>query len=130
MAAEGFGKDIQTSSSKVSQLRKALAIAGVEDADLIMMNILQIFNETDLIPDAGKFYTFVYQAKTPKLEYDEHPLVAVTEIFRWGFKGYNYHWRQIRQYTWAEVVGSLHIVRENEVRYLSSLPYGEKRINN
>jgi hypothetical protein len=128
--AEGFGKDIQTSSSKVSQLRKALAIEGVEDADLIMMNILQIFNETDLIPDAGKFYTFVYQAKTPKLEYDEHPLVAVTEIFRWGFKGYNYHWRQIRQYTWAEVVGSLHIVRENEVRYLSSLPYGKKRINN
>ena len=128
--AEGFGKDIQTSSSKVSQLRKALAIEGAEDADLIMMNILQIFNETDLVPDSGKFYTFVYQAKTPRLEYDEHPLVAVTEVFRWGFKGYNYHWRQMRQYTWAEVVGSLHIVRENEVRYLSSLPYGKKRINN
>ena len=128
--AEGFGKDIQTSSSKVSQLRKALAIEGAEDADLIMMNILQIFNETDLVPDAGKFYTFVYQAKTPKLEYDEHPLVAVTEVFRWGFKGYNYHWRQVRQYTWAEIVGSLHVVRENEVRYLSSLPYGKKRINN
>tara|TARA_R100001463_G_scaffold102982_3_gene157304 strand:+ start:386 stop:775 length:390 start_codon:yes stop_codon:yes gene_type:complete len=128
--AEGFGKDVQTSSSKVSRLRKALAIEGAEDADLIMMNILQIFNETDLIPDAGKFYTFVYQAKTPKIEYDEHPLVAVTEVFRWGFRGYNYHWRRMRQYTWAEVVGSLHIVRENEVRYLSSLPYGKKRINN
>ena len=128
--AEGFGKDIQTSSSKVSQLRKALAIEGAEDADLIMMNILQIFNETDLIPDSGKFYTFVYQAKTPKLEYDEHPLVAVTEVFRWGFRGYNYHWRRMRQYTWAEIVGSLHVVRENEVRYLSSLPYGKKRINN
>jgi len=128
--AEGFGKDIQTSSSKVSQLRKALAIEGAEDADLIMMNILQIFNETDLVPDAGKFYTFVYQAKTPRLEYDEHPLVAVTEVFRWGFKGYNYHWRRMRQYTWAEIVGSLHVVRENEVRYLSSLPYGKKRINN
>ena len=128
--AEGFGKDVQTSSSKVSRLRKALAIEGAEDADLIMMNILQIFNETDLIPDAGKFYTFVYQAKKPKIEYDEHPLVAVTEVFRWGFRGYNYHWRRMRQYTWAEVVGSLHIVRENEVRYLSSLPYGKKRINN
>ena len=128
--AEGFGKDIQTSSTKVSQLRKALAVEGAEDADLIMMNILQIFNETDLVPDAGKFYTFIYQAKTPRLEYDEHPLVAVTEVFRWGFKGYNYHWRRMRQYTWAEVVGSLHIVRENEVRYLSSLPYGKKRINN
>ena len=128
--AEGFGKDIQTSSSKVSQLRKALTVEGAEDADLIMMNILQIFNETDLIPDSGKFYTFVYQAKTPELEYDEHPLVAVTEVFRWGFKGYNYHWRQVRQYTWAEIVGSLHVVRENEVRYLSSLPYGKKRINN
>jgi len=128
--AEGFGKDIQTSSSKVSQLRKALAIEGAEDADLIMMNILQIFNETDLVPDSGKFYTFVYQAKTPRLEYDEHPLVAVTEVFRWGFKGYNYHWRRMRQYTWAEIVGSLHVVRENEVRYLSSLPYGKKRINN
>ena len=124
--AEGFGKDIQTSSSKVSQLRKALAIEGAEDADLIMMNILQIFNETDLVPDAGKFYTFVYQAKTPRLEYDEHPLVAVTEVFRWGFRGYNYHWRRMRQYTWAEIVGPSHVVRENEVRYLSSLPYGKK----
>ena len=128
--AKGFGKDIQASSSKVSRLREALAVEGAEDADLIMMNILQIFNETDLVPDVGKFYTFVYQAKTPKLEYDEHPLVAVTEVLRWGFKGYNYHWRQVRQYTWDEIVGSLHIVRQNEVKYLSSLPYGKKRINN
>ena len=114
----------------MSQLKKTLAIEGAEDADLIMMNILQIFNETDLVPDAGKFYTFVYQAKTPRLEYDEHPLVAVTEVFRWGFTGYNYHWRRMRQYTWAEIVGSLHVVKENEVRYLSSLPYGKKTINN
>ena len=128
--AEGFGKNIKISSSKVSQLRKALAIEGAEDADLIMMNILQIFNETDLIPDAGKFYTFVYQAKTPKIEYDEHPLVAVTEVLRWGFKGYNYHWRQMRQYTWSEVAGGLYEVYPAEVKDLNALSFANIRLNN
>ena len=125
---KGFGKYIQKTSKKVSLLKRKLD--GTEDADLIMMAILEVFNETDLIPDPGKFYTFVYHAKTPKLEYDEYPLVAVTEVLRWGFRGYNYHWRKMRNYTWREVIGALHVVRENEVKYLSSLPYGKMRINN
>ena len=36
------------------------------------------------IPEEGNICTFRYFAKTPKIKYDQHPLVAVTEIFPWG----------------------------------------------
>ena len=60
-------------------------IEGLNDADDIMMNIMEVFTQTDLTPDAGKYYTFVYHAKTPGV-YDEFPLVAVTYVDRWGFR--------------------------------------------
>ena len=41
-----------------------------------------------------------------------HPLVAVTDVFSWGFRGLNYHWGEMRQYTFPEVVGGLYQVDE------------------
>lgn len=119
--AEGFGKYTQKQSSRVSQLKRKLD--GSEDADAIMLNILEVFKESVFIPEVGNYYTFVYIAKTPNITYDQHPLVAVTEIQKWGFKGINFHWGAVRNYTWIEVVGKLHIVRNNEIDYLRSLPY-------
>lgn len=123
--AQGFGQNVQRQSPRVSQLKRKLD--GSEDADLIMMNILEVFRESEFIPDVGGYYTFIYIPKTPEITYDEHPLVAVTEVQRWGFRGFNYHWRMMRNYTWQEVAGKLHIVRSNEIDYLRSLPYGKIR---
>ena len=68
--------------------------------------------------------------KTPNVQYDAHPLVAVSDIFQWGFRGINFHWGQSRQYTWQEIVGSLHVVNSDELQDLISIPYGKIGLNN
>ena len=97
-------------------------IEELSDADDIMMNIMEVFSETEIIPNAGNFYTFVYNAKTPGV-YDEFPLVAVTYVDRWGFRGLNFHWGTSRNYTWNEIVGRLHVIQNDEIDYLRSLSY-------
>ena len=97
-------------------------IEGLNNADDIMMNIMEVFTQTDLTPDAGNYYTFVYHAKTPGV-YDEFPLVAVTYVDRWGFRGLNFHWGTSRNYTWLEIVGRLHVINNDEIDYMRSLSY-------
>ena len=97
-------------------------IEGLNDPDDIMMNIMEVFTQTDLTPDAGKYYTFVYHAKTPGV-YDEFPLVAVTFVDRWGFRGLNFHWGTSRNYTWQEIVGRLHVIQNDEIDYMRTLSY-------
>ena len=105
-------------------------LIGGDSPDDMMLEILEVLTETELVPEPGKYYTFVYQPKTPNIEYDEFPLVAVTSIFQWGFRGLNFHWGQIRQYTWEEVIGQLHIVTNEEIQSLRGIPYQKMRLNN
>jgi hypothetical protein len=102
-------------------------IDGSEDPDLIMMSIMETFRDTQWIPEPGKYYTFIYIAKSPDKIYDEHPLIACMSLERWGFKGLNFHWGTMRNYTWQEVVGSLHVIENNEIDYLRSLDYAKYR---
>ena len=99
------------------------------DPDDIMMYIMEVFSETELIPDAGNYYTFVYNAKTPGESYDQHPLIACTELKSWGFKGINYHWNATRNYTWNELAGQLYIVEWNELDDLLAVPYAKYILN-
>ena len=85
-------------------------LIGIESPDDLMVEILEALPETETVPEAGNYYTFVYQPKTSSVRYDAHPFVAVTNIFSWGFSGINFHWGQTRQYTFQEVVGSIHKV--------------------
>ena len=103
---------------------------GIESPDDLMLEILEALSESGNIPEAGNYYTFVYQPKTPGIQYDEFPLVAVTDVFNWGFKGLNFHWGNVRQYTWQEIVGNLHTVTSNEIESLRGIPYGKIRLNN
>ena len=121
--AEGFSKNIKTSSPRVAQLKRK--IKGLTDADSIMLEILSIFRETEFIPDVGKYYTFVYIAKTPGITFDVHPLIACIDIQKWGFRGLNFHWGTVRNYTWQEVAGPLHIVKNNEIEYLRTVKYAK-----
>ena len=104
-------------------------LIGVESPDDLMVEILEALSETETVPEAGNYYTFVYQPKTPGIQYDEFPLVAVTDVFNWGFKGLNFHWGNVRQYTWQEMIGNLHIVSSNEIESLRGIPYGKIRLN-
>ena len=100
------------------------------DPEEMMMEIMEVLNDTVTpIPEVGKFYTFVYNAKTPDITYDQHPLIACTDLQSWGFKGINFHWRQSRNYTWEELAGQLYIVQYNELDDLLAIPYGKFILN-
>ena len=94
-----------------------------EDLMLIIMEALN--NSVTPIPEVGQFYTFIYNAKTPNITYDQHPLIACTDLQSWGFKGLNFHWRQSRNYTWEELAGQLYIVEYDELDDLLRFPYGK-----
>ena len=98
----------------------------VMDTEEQMMMIMDTLKETVTpVPDVGGFYTFVYNAKTPNVAYDQHPLVAVTAVYSWGFVGINMHWRKSRAYTWAEVAGQLYVVDYDEFDDLMNINYGK-----
>jgi len=98
------------------------------DQEEMMLEIMGVLNDTVTpIPDAGKFYTFVYNAKTPRIIYDQHPLIACTEVLRWGFRGINFHLGKYRNYTWEEVAGQLYIVDYEELGDLLSIPYALRK---
>ncbi len=100
------------------------------DPEEMMIEIMELLNDTVTpIPEVGKFYTFVYNAKTPGKTYDQHPLIACTSLETWGFKGINFHWRQSRNYTWEELAGQLYIVQNNELDDLMAIPYGKFILN-
>ena len=100
------------------------------DPEEMMMEIMEALNDTVTpIPEVGKFYTFVYNAKTPDITYDQHPLIACTDLQSWGFKGINFHWRQSRNYTWEELAGQLYIVDYDELDELLRFPYGKFILN-
>ena len=100
------------------------------DPEEMMMEIMEVLNDTVTpIPEVGKFYTFVYNAKTPDITYDQHPLIACTDLQSWGFKGLNFHWKQSRNYTWEELAGQLYIVQYNELDDLLTIPYAKFILN-
>ena len=127
--AEGFGQYSGTGTARTRLLQKRIAEVGSKDPEDIMLLIMEVFKEEVLYPEPGKFYTFIYNPKTPDIEYDQHPLIACTSLERWGFKAINFHWRQGRQYTWEEVAGKLHVVKYNELDELLAIPFAKFRLN-
>lgn len=111
--------------SRVEPIVKKLI--GIESADDLMLELLNILKESKDPPKEGKYYIFVYNAKTPNIMYDQNPLVAVTDVYKWGFKGFNYHWEEVRQYTWDEVAGGLYEVYSYEIEDLRRIPFSNIR---
>lgn len=105
-------------------------LSGTTDPDDMMLTIIETLTDTVVVPDVGRYYTFIYKPITPRIEYDEHPLIACIGLFRWGFRGINYHWGDYRNYRWTEVIGNLHVVYPMELEDLRSIPYQKFEINN
>ena len=105
-------------------------LTGTEDSEDLMLELMDALSDSvSAIPDAGKYYTFLYAPKTSNLQYDAHPLVAVTDILRWGFKGFNYHWGEMRQYTWQEIVGQVYEIYPEELPDAREIPFQNIRLN-
>ena len=107
-----------------------IKINSTTDTENQMLMIMEALNDTVTpAPDAGTVCTFVYNAKTPGIRYDQHPLVFVTDLFPWGFRGLNFHHQEYRQYTWEELAGQVYLVNRTELDDLLSIQYGKFILN-
>ena len=116
-------------TERVEELKRMVLDTNTNDPEEIMLLIMEIFTIEEILPEVGKFYTFIYNPKTPNITYDQHPLIACVDLFKWGFRGLNFHWQQYRNYTWAEVAGKLHLVEFQELDELLALQYGKFLLN-
>jgi hypothetical protein len=92
--------------------------------DDMFLRLMEILTTTEVLPQVGRYYTFIYSPKTPRIRYDQFPLIACIGVYPWGFKGINYHWGDYRNYTWDEVGNNdLHLVYPMELEDMRSIPY-------
>ena len=59
-------------------------LIGIEDPDELMTEITEVVSDTATAPQAGQFFLFSYQPSSSG-RYDANPLVAVTDVYSWGF---------------------------------------------
>ena len=113
----------EVNDNRIEAIKDKLTSSDSED---LMLEIMSALNNTvEAIPSVGKYYTFVYNAQTAGKQYDQHPLVAVTDIFSWGFRGINFHWQSSRNYTSNELTGQVYMVKSIELDDLLSIPYAK-----
>ena len=113
----------EVNDNRIEAIKDKLTSSDPEDLMLEIMDALS--NTVEAIPSVGKYYTFVYNAKTPEKQYDQHPLIACTDLFKWGFRGINFHWQSSRNYTWEELTGQVYMVKSIELDDLLSIPYAK-----
>jgi hypothetical protein len=99
------------------------------NVDRLMDEILSRLSETErAYPSEGRYYTFIYYAKTPGILYDRHPLIRAGDMLPKGFRGFNYHLGKIRQYNTEDgdrLVSGLYELSQQEFATLRSVPYGK-----
>ena len=100
-------------ANRIEAIKDKLTSSDPEDLMLEIMDALS--NTVEAIPSVGNYYTFVYNAKTAGKQYDQHPLIACTDLFKWGFRGINFHWQSSRNYTWEELTGEVYMVKSIEL---------------
>tara|TARA_R110002020_G_scaffold121999_2_gene277194 strand:+ start:70 stop:591 length:522 start_codon:yes stop_codon:yes gene_type:complete len=105
-------------------------LIGIETPDELMSKILEAVKDSVTpVPIPGKFYTYIYIAETPNIRYDQHPLIACTNIFTEKeniyFIGFNYHWGDYRKYRLDRTVGQLYEVYAGEISDLREISYGK-----
>lgn len=108
-------------------------IVGVESPDYLMNEIMSIIKDSQRAsPVSGKYYTFIYYASTPKIVYDQHPLIMAADVTKTGFRGFNYHLNRFAQYNTTNgnrLLSGLYELNEQELSVLRMIPY-QKLIKN
>jgi hypothetical protein len=112
-------------TNRFSDFKKSLN--GTEKPDKLMNEIMSILSGTEsAYPLPGRYYTYIYYAKTPKILYDQHPLILAGDMLPKGFLGFNYHLGKIRQYNTVDgdrLVSGLYELSQQEFATLRSVPY-------
>ena len=112
-------------TNRFSDFKKSLN--QTEKPDKLMNEIMTILSGTEsAYPLQGRYYTYIYYAKTPKILYDQHPLILAGDMLPKGFLGFNYHLGKIRQYNTEDgdrLVSGLYELSQQEFATLRSVPY-------
>ena len=103
-------------------------LIGIEDPDELMVEIEEVISDSVSAPQAGQFFMFSY-APSSSGRYDANPLVAVTDVYSWGFRGTNFHHGEARSYSFSNVIGNTYRVYPEEIADLQALPFGRMRLN-
>ena len=105
------------------------SLFGTESPEELMNEILSRLSGTEVAyPSPGRYYTYIYYAKTPGILYDRHPLIKAGDILPRGFRGFNYHLGKIRQYNTEDgdrLLSGLYELSQKEFDTLKSVPYGK-----
>ena len=121
---------LKSDTDRVDFLLDKIQNEGIRHPDDMFLEIMTVLTEKDLVPELGKYYTFIYTAKTPHILYDQFPLIVCLALFKWGFRGFNYHLNAYRNYNWDEIGNNdLHIVYPNELQKMRAIPYQLVRLS-
>ena len=93
---------------------KALLPIAKGSPEYNMRLLLGKLTPSGIVPEPDKYYVFIYKAKTPRIQYDQHPFIACTGVHPWGFTGFNYHWQDYRRYSWLEVFSNVYEIAPEE----------------
>ena len=96
----------------------------------IMQALITALDPIEGMPQPDKYYTYIYNAKTPNIRYDQHPLVLVSSVGTEGFTAFSLHWRMMRKYTYPEIASSLYEIYPSEVSDALRLPTAYYLTNN
>lgn len=80
--------------------------------------------EVKSYPVPGETYTFIYEARTPGLLYDYHPVTTVLDFIENGFIGYNMHLGSIRRYRADDgrVMSKFYRIYDDEISNVLQVP--------
>jgi hypothetical protein len=127
---ERQNKKVTGSNTQENRIRPILEdLRRISSPDKKMNMIMEAIESTNrgMVPQAGKYYTFIYYAETPKLLYDKHPLIKAGDLTSKGFRGFNYHLGSIKQYNTtgdgARLVSGLYEVSSSEFDLLRRAVY-------
>ena len=93
-----------------------------------MRQLLPRLGVGGIVPTPDKYYVFIYKAKTKGVQYDQHPFIACTSVYPWGFIGYNFHWEDYRRYSWREVFSNIYEVHDEELNDMMNYPIARYKV--
>ena len=114
--------------TRVQSLLNNLAVN--MDSRYYMNELIRVLSKEDYIhepdiksyPVPGETYTFIYEAKTPGLLYDYHPVSTIFDFVEDGFVGYNHHLNRVRMYNDTRVKSKFYRVYNDELRNVLQVP--------
>ena len=127
---EGLYRDDRPEDTIDNRIRPISdSLSRITNPDDLAERVKSVLREGPIVPIPGSLYIFRYMAKTPEIRFDLNPLVQVTEVFSYGFIGFNFHWGRNRKYSYPEIQGGLYQVTTDELKDLELIPFQNFQMN-